>query len=397
MPASPIIAGTTPVCVISATGISRPTLATVLAWVVAQFTSIYGDDVSLDSSTMDGQWLGIIASMIDDANGMAVQAYNAFSPSTAQGTGLSSVVKINGIARLVPTYSTAPILVVGVAGTVIIAGLLGDAANYTWALPPSVTIPYSGQITVNATCTTAGAILAPLGTINQISNSQPGWQTASNTAAATPGAPVESDASLRGRQAISTTNSSSGLLASVVGEVAALPGVSACIGYENYTDTPNALGIPGFSIAIVVAGGVIASIANTIYDLKAGAGTYGTTLATIFDANGNPATIAFFVQSPAPISWSVTIKALATYTASIGAEIQAALAAWTSALAGGQSIQINRAYAAAYLNGAADGQTYEITVLSVGRTGGAWGTIDVPLYFWEQATGLPGFVFITVT
>ena len=51
----------TPVVTIDATGAHRPSLATILTWFEDQFRAIYGQDVSLDSSTQDGQWLGLLA------------------------------------------------------------------------------------------------------------------------------------------------------------------------------------------------------------------------------------------------------------------------------------------------------------------------------------------------
>ena len=39
-----------------------------------------------------GQFMALLAAGIHDANGETLAAYNAYSPSTAQGAGLSSVV-----------------------------------------------------------------------------------------------------------------------------------------------------------------------------------------------------------------------------------------------------------------------------------------------------------------
>jgi uncharacterized phage protein gp47/JayE len=82
--------------------------------------------------------------------------------------------------------------------------LYSDQNDNAWILHPSVTIPLAGQITVTATCQTLGAISAPAGTITSIQTIVPSWQTVTNPTAATPGAPVESDAKLRTRQTIST-------------------------------------------------------------------------------------------------------------------------------------------------------------------------------------------------
>ena len=95
--------GTTPIVTIDATGAHRPSLATCLSYFTTGYSAIYGSDVYLGSDSQDGELLGLLASAVDDANAMAVATYNAYSPGTAQGTGLSSNVKINGILRNVPT------------------------------------------------------------------------------------------------------------------------------------------------------------------------------------------------------------------------------------------------------------------------------------------------------
>lgn len=388
--------GTTPVCTISATGIYRPSLSDVLAYFVEQFQSIYGSDVYLDSDSQDGEWIGVLSAAVDDCNAMAAQAYNAFSPSTAQGTGLSSVVKINGLKRATPGYSTAPMLVVGVSGTEISAGLVKDANGYTWALPASLVIPSAGQIATTATCQTLGAIAAPKGTVDQIVNPTRGWQSATNTAAATTGAPVESDPVLRVRQSNSTMNASTGILAGLEGAIAALPNVARVKGYENNDNLPDGNGVPGHCIAIVVDGGDAQTIANTIAAKKGGCGTYGTTSESVTDAYGVQAKINFFEVTEPPITYALTIKQLDGFTTDILAEIKASLAKWTNARGIGAGIQWNRAYAAAYLFGVSHGQTFEIVSLGVARDGAVPTAADVAIAFNEEPACVAGYVTVSV-
>ena len=86
--------------IVSATGISVPTYAQVLAYFTTQFQGIYGADVYLGNDSQDGQWLGVIAAAVNDTNNAAVAVYNSFSPATAQGASLSSNVKLNGLTHL---------------------------------------------------------------------------------------------------------------------------------------------------------------------------------------------------------------------------------------------------------------------------------------------------------
>jgi uncharacterized phage protein gp47/JayE len=388
---------TTPVCTIDAYGIHRPPLAAILDWYAGQFRAIYGSDVSLDPSTTDGEWLGLLASALDDANAMAVAAYQAFSPSTAQGVGLSSVVKINGISRAVPSFSTAPMLIGGQAGSPISNGVVTDENNYAWSLPASVTIPYSGQILVTATCQTQGAIAAPANTITTISNPQPGWQTATNTAAATLGSPVENDARLRSRQSNSTMNVSTAILDGIEGALLALPNVSRAAVYENEGNIPDANGIPGHCIAVVIDGGDLQAIAQTIKTKKGGCGTYGSTSQVVTSAlTGIPSTVNFFLVAEPLITVAITVKQLAGFTTDAEIAIANSIAAWGNNLGIGKGVQITRLYAAAYLFGSAQGQTYEVQAITIARDGLTPTANDVAINFNEAALFLAANVIVTV-
>ena len=194
---------TTTAPTVDATGIHAPTYADVLNYLQTQFRAIYGADVYLGSDSQDGQFLAILASAINDTNTVAVQVYNSFSPAKGIGEALSSNVKINGIKRAKASASTVDLRIVGQAGTTIVNGIAKDANQQQWALPATVVVPPAGEVTVTASSTQQGAVSAAAGTITQIGTPTLGWQSVTNPAAATPGAPVESDAALRVRQAVS--------------------------------------------------------------------------------------------------------------------------------------------------------------------------------------------------
>ena len=84
---------------ISAAGIDAPDFAKILAVLNERVREIFGDDIYIEPDSQDGQLLGVYSLALSDLNAAAVAVYNAFSPATAQGNGLSSVVKINGLRR----------------------------------------------------------------------------------------------------------------------------------------------------------------------------------------------------------------------------------------------------------------------------------------------------------
>ena len=270
-----------PTTQITPTGVIVPDYADVLAGAQNLFGSIYGADTVLNPNTQDEQMLAIFAQAISDSNQGVAAAYNAFIPSFAQGAGLSSLVKINGLQRGVPTNSQIVVTIVGVAGTPITSGQVGDNAGLRqiWNLPALVTIPPLGTIDVTATNALPGAISAGANSLTAILTPTLGWQTVTNGSnAASLGAPVESDAALRGRQAASTGQPASTPTEAIAAEVANVAGVIASQLYENNTASTDSNGIPSHSVSVVVDGGDVNAVAEAIFDkIAPGIGTYGST------------------------------------------------------------------------------------------------------------------------
>lgn len=385
MPAYPL---PTLAAVVTSAGISAPQYSDIYASLQASFQGIFGADAYVAPDSQDGQLLAIIASAINDANTMAIAVYNSFSPTYAQGAALSSNVKINGLRRQVPTFSTAVGDVIGVVGTAILNGVARDENGALWNLPASVTIPDAGVISVTVTAQEVGAIPAPSGSINAISTPTLGWQSFTSTSDAVPGAPVESDAALRQRQAASTGQSAETPLGSVYGAVANLLGVTALRVYENTGSATDSDGIPGHSISVVVAGGDAEEIATAIGQKKTpGAGTYGTTSHAYTDpVTGIVYTIHFYAPTLKAIKIHLTLHALAGFVTATEAEIATVVAAYVNSLGIGTDVQFTRLYAPAYLNGASDNVTYEVTGMTIAIGVGTPGTADLVIAFNELAT-----------
>lgn len=374
-----------PVVTIDATGIHAPTLADILSAMETDFRGIFGQDIYLGADGQDGQMLGVLARAIFDTNSAAVAAYNARSPATAVGVGLSSVVKINGISRTVATRSQVDVICVGQAGATITGGAISDAAGTRWNLPSSVVIPVAGQITVTATAADVGAVLAPANTLTTILTPTRGFQNVYNPQAAVSGVAIESDAVLRQRQAKSAAIPSATMLESIVSAILAINGVSLCHAYENDSDVLDENGLPPHSIALVVDGGDVMAIAAAIALKKApGVGTYGSTIETVTDAVGVPHTIAFFRPTTVTISVSLTVRPLTGFTADIQAQSGTGVADYINGLSVGGDIVLSRLYTPANLRGGVGSDTFDMVAIGVARDGNATAAANVPMAFNER-------------
>lgn len=385
--------------IITPTGITAPSYAEILAYLQAQYRSIYGADTYLEADSQDGQFIAVVALAISDANSATIASYLSFSPGTAQGAALSSNVKINGIARAVPTNSQADLTIIGQAGTVITNGVAQDQAGNKWALPATVTIPPSGTITVTAICATTGAVAAGINQINKIVTATRGWQSVTNAGIATTGAPVETDSTLRGRQKTSTALPSRTVLEGTIGAVAAVAGVTRYAAYDNDTKITDANGIPGNSLAMIVEGGDATAIASAVASKKGpGGGTYGTTSVTVPNVYGMPITISFFRPTYQVITGAMSLKALAGYTSAIGAAAQQAVSDYVNqvAIGGGPSGAVEWADALTAANSVPGSNTFKLTALTLSGPSGT-GAPDVPLAFNQAASCTPASVVLTVT
>lgn len=405
---------TSPALVIDSTGASAPSYNDIYTFLQDQYRSIYGDDAVLTPDSQDGQLLAVFAKALDDTNQSAIAVYNSFSPTYAQGAGLSSVVKINGLRRLVASLSSVDLTIVGQVGTIITNGLVGDDLQLgtSWLLPASVTIPFGGSITVTALSTQLGDVAAAANTLTKILTPTRGWQTVNNANAATPGAPVEADATLRQRQTVSTSLPAQSIMDSIIGNVANLPGVQRYKGYENDTGAVDGNGIPAHSISMVVEGGDAIQIATVIAEKKTpGTGTYGTTTEVIIDPRGVPNTINFYQLSIVQMDVVIGITALPGYVSTTGSAILASVVEFLDGLDVGEDSYIARLYSPVNLSGdaatAATGQTqaaldllsktYNITSITQARHGGSQAPTDVAIAFNEAAAAVLTNLTLTVS
>lgn len=382
-------------------GITAPSFADILASLKATYQSIYGADAYLEPDSQDGQLLAVFAGAVHDANQMAIAVYNSFSPTFAQGAGLSALVKINGLARLIPSNSSVVLTLVGQAGTVINNGMVGDgaASGSRWLLPALVVIPVGGSIAVTATCEDTGAIAAAPGTITRILTPTRGWQTVTNPASAALGAPVESDATLRKRQTVSTALPSQSILTGIIGAVANLDGVTRYAAVENDTSATDANGIPAHSVSVIAEGGDVQDIARAIALKKTpGTGTFGTTTEIVIDPKGVPETINFFVLTSVPLTVEISITALPGYVSTTADVIKQAVVDFLNGLEIGRDSYLSKITSVAnLLDDPTLGDTFNLTLVRQRRDLVALAAADVVIAFNEAVTCIVGDITLIVT
>ncbi|EAB1855373.1 baseplate J/gp47 family protein [Salmonella enterica] len=384
---------------VTAEGISAPDYQTILDTLTSYFQQIYGSDAYLEPDSKDGQMVALVALAVHDANNTAIAVYNCFSPATGYGAALTSNVKINGIARKGATNSTVDLLLTGTAGTTITNGTVKDTNNVIWRLPASVVIGVDGTVTVTAICSNSGAVVALAGTITTINTPTRGWTSVTNPAAATVGAPAETDAELRIRQGQSVAIPSITPFEGVDGAIANIAGVTRHKLYENDTGKTDGNGLPPHSISAIVDGGDVTEIARTIRGNKGqGVRTWGKTSVTVPDKYGNPHIISFSRPTDVPVYGKITLKVFAGYTSQIGVQIQQAVADYINRLMIGDPVLLSRIYSPANLGVVSGGNAryYDIQELLIGKSPETVAAANINIAYDESASCKPENIIITV-
>ena len=261
-------------------GLQTATAPEILAELEQAFRDIYGNDILLDSSTPDGQWLNILAQKGVDVRGLLMQVYNSFNPDNAQGAVLDQRCAINNIFRKAGTFTTVSIDIT-TDRTVTLEGVdenynNPEATGYTiqdnegnrFILVNTQTLS-AGTTSVLFRAETMGNVVVLPDTITTPVTIVLGVLSVNNpTTAAEIGENEESDNKLRERRRQSVAINSFGYLNGLQAALLQLDGVNDAKVYENYTSSTDADGTPAHCIWVVMDGGSTADIANTIFSKK---------------------------------------------------------------------------------------------------------------------------------
>ena len=226
-------------------------------------------DWNLDPSTPDGIKLATDSEIWANLDELGQKAYNSKDPSKAVENELDAISAITGTERSEGTFSTSSVDLVGTNGTIILAGSFIDSTENgsRWTIDVDTVI--AGVTAAAITATERGDIQASIATITKIVNPQAGWESASNPAVAVVGDNPDTDAELRIKRDSGVALPGQNQVDSTFAAINNLDGVKWVRIYENDDTAPfDANGLPIFSTAILVDGGVDADIALAIYNKR---------------------------------------------------------------------------------------------------------------------------------
>jgi uncharacterized phage protein gp47/JayE len=260
-------------------GLQTATAPELLQDLETAFRAIYGEDVLLDSSTPDGQWLNILVQKGVDVRGLLMQLYNSFNPDNAQGSVLDQRCALNNVFRKAGTFTTVDVTIV-TDRELTLQGL-DDQYNNPEATGFTIQDNEGNRfVLINTTNLSTGSnecrfrseqlgqvIIAPH-TLTVPVTIILGVISVDNDTSGSLGEDEESDANLKIRRRQSVSVGSFGYLNGLQGALLQLDGVNDAKVYENYTSSTDENGTPGHCIWVVMDGGATDEIAQTIYSKK---------------------------------------------------------------------------------------------------------------------------------
>lgn len=251
-------------------GVSVQTFQEIYDELADGYRAIYGNDINLDPDSPDGQRVGIEAQSRLDLQSYGAYVYTQIDPDTAIGQAQNVIIKFAGITRRPATRSQVDVdIVTDRPVTLPDDYTVEDLLGQSWVtLSEKVLTAGSNSVTLFAK--EYGALEADPDTVTEIATVVLGITSVTNPSSATVGRDEETDEELRERRNNSLetpTSSSTGRLFTALASVTNVTDVAV---YENDTDVTDADGIPAHSLWVVVEGGSIADIVETMVKNKTG-------------------------------------------------------------------------------------------------------------------------------
>lgn len=336
-------------------GFVAPTDEEILEGVQTDFNTAFGGNLNPALETPQGQLASSETAVISDTDALFVYYTNQVDPAYAEGRMQDAIARIYFLERKPALPTVVEATCVGLTGTVIPIGALARAEDGTvYICNDAGVIPIGGSITLTFSAQVTGPIPCPAGTLNQIYQAIPGWDTVNNASDGVIGSNVEGRADFEYRREQSVALNAHGSLQSIYGAVFNVDGVLDVYAAENVTSVTQETGATDYELAphslyVAAVGGDSEEIAKAIWSKKdVGCDYNGNTEVVITDESGYDypyPTYSVKFERPAalPIFFEVEIANNAALPADIEDLTKAAIIAAFTGADGGTRARIGSA------------------------------------------------------
>ncbi|MCX2589735.1 MULTISPECIES: baseplate J/gp47 family protein [Proteus] len=264
---------------ITETGIVIDSLSDVHKRLTDGFKRIYGDDISIDADSPDGQMIGLFSQEIDNINQALSMIAQMLDPYKATGAWLEQRAMYAGIVRRGADYSYLDdVIVTGKQGVKVPKGSIFSDGNLSkWVTLADIVLDINGSARVNMRSHELGAFSIQAGKELSMDTVIVGVEKITTTKIAKEGVFEEMDGSLLTRFMRSHSINNHDDRQGLEGALLDLPDVKQARVYENFTNQTDDKGVPAHSLNAVVIGGRDDDIGLTILKKKiGGCGVFGS-------------------------------------------------------------------------------------------------------------------------
>ena len=274
--------------IIDANGITIDSLDDLITQYSNALKNIYGSDIVLDPESPDGLLVNFLAQVTRDASEFAVKLYNAESINSAVGSLLDQKVAWFGITRKPASYTYVNVNIT-TTDNVNLVGMdanidppaniytVQDESGNLFYLSTSASLPANTTTSCSFRAESSGAILVPSGSINTPVTYNQNISSINNpNAQYVIGEEEESDTELKWRLKSSYYLASQGFCEGMKATLLNYDDIEDAFVVDNPTNTTDALGIPAWSVWVIVDCPDTASTQQEISDAFATQITVGT-------------------------------------------------------------------------------------------------------------------------
>lgn len=304
-------------------GLSLKSNSALLSEIQSDLQTIYspsGEEIDFSSSSPDGQFSQLLATIGTTHRELLASIYNATDPSKCDKAQQDSKYQLNYLTRKGGSYTTQNIAVTATK-TITLQGLDGsyndntttaftvsDDSGNLWYLIDTTTI-FAGVSNLPFRAAQIGAVVPTIGTITNMVTIIDGIVSVNNTVGYTSlGVEEESVLDFRIRRDRSTANQSGNNADTIQGQILALNTVKDCVVWVNDTNTTDSTGTLAHYLWVIVDGGANTDIADIIYSNKGGCGTRGNITVPISTISAQTLNINFDRPNIVPLYIKFTIQ-----------------------------------------------------------------------------------------
>jgi hypothetical protein len=317
-------------------GFIAPSEQDILTGVFADINAAFGGNLNPALETPQGQLASSEAAIIGNSNDTFLFFTNQIDPAFAAGRMQDAIGRIYFITRLPSEPTVVQCTCIGAAGVTVPLGATAVSTDGTvYTCTQAGTFDVTGTMVLTFACNVPGPTVCPAGTLNQIYQAIPGWDSINNLSDGVIGQNTESRQAFEARRAASVAQNSTGSLGAILGAVLGVSGVLDAYVTENVNGTSSSVGgvtLAAKSLYVAVVGGSSADIAAAIWSKKAPGCAYnGNTTVVVQDTNPGyvppyPSySVTFQIPTPVPILFAVNVANSAQVPSDAATKIQNAI------------------------------------------------------------------------